>query len=472
MIGIMRFFVARNFTEFVHKESLERLDDLTAELSNEYQQHNGWQRLKDNPKIWRRLMRSALPHKKFDRFGPPRENDDFRQERPPRAKGRSPVESARHKPPPPPAAFLRRGLSLFDANKQFVAGKYSGYGTANYSLREITSDGQTIGWLGLHRKELVSHPKVGKFLKQQTRAFLLIGGGILLLAAAVALILSKHLLAPINQLTAGTRALASRKFETRIQVRTQDELGQLAQDFNRMADHLKRYEDMRQQWITDISHELRTPIAILKGEIEAMQDGVRNLDRDALESLKTEVAFLNKLVEDLHLLSRADMQSLTNQKNPVAPLEILGNAIDTFRNRLKDQQINLEYTFISEEKIIIAGDADWLTRLFFNLFENTLKYTDSPGKLVIRCDCTDRDLLIIIEDSGPGVPVEALPRLFDRLYRVEKSRSRSLGGSGLGLSICKEIVASHGGEIQAARSTLGGLLIRMTFPLKEYIIKQ
>ena len=113
-----------------------------------------------------------------------------------------------------------------------------------------------------------------------------------------------------------------------------------------------------------------------------------------------------------------------------------------------------------------------MTRLFFNLFENTLKYTDSPGKLVIRCDCTDRDLLIIIEDSGPGVPVEALPRLFDRLYRVEKSRSRSLGGSGLGLSSCKEIVASHGGEIQAARSTLGGLLIRMTFPLKEYIIKQ
>ncbi len=466
MIGIMRYYVARNFTEFVHKESLERLDNLTVQLSNEYQQHNGWQRLKDNPKIWRQLLRSALPRKKIDRFRPFRANDDFRRDTRPPDKGRLWPKNARHRPPPP-AVLLRRGLSLFDANKQFVVGKFSENGTANYSLREIKSDGQTIGWLGLHRRELVSHPKVGKFLKQQTRAFLLIGGSILLLAAVVAFILSKHLLAPIKQLTAGTRALASRRFETRIQVRTQDELGQLAQDFNRMADHLKRYEDMRQQWITDISHELRTPIAILKGEIEAMQDGVRNLDRNALESLKTEVAFLNKLVEDLHLLSRADMQSLTNQKNPVAPLEILGNAIDTFRNRLKDQQIDLEYTFISEEKIIIAGDADWLTRLFFNLFENTLKYTDSPGKLVIRSDRIDQDLLIFIEDSSPGVPVEALSRLFDRLYRVEKSRSRSLGGSGLGLSICKEIVASHGGEILATQSELGGLLIRITFPLKE-----
>lgn len=470
MIGIMRFYVARNFTDFVHKDALERLDNLTIELSNEYQL-NGWQRLKNDPNIWRQILRTALPRKEFDRIRPPHRPDGIYRGIPPNPPGFNenlPKTEIRGRRSLPPEVFLRRGLILFDAHKQYLAGRQIETGMHDYSLREIAVNGEIVGWLGLPKRELLSHPRVEQFLKQQTRVFWLIGAGILLLAAAVAFILSKHLLAPIKQLTDGTRALAARKFETRIQVRTKDELGQLADDFNHMAETLKKYEVSRQQWITDISHELRTPIAILKGEIEALQDGVRVLDDHALDSLKAEVAHINKLVEDLHLLSRADTRSLNSKKDPVDPLVVLKSAVDAFRHRLNGKSIDIHLE-LADEKKIIPGDTDWLTRLFFNLFENTLKYTDSPGKLVVRSACTDKQLAISFEDSGPGVPEYALPRLFDRLYRVEQSRSRSSGGSGLGLSICKEIVACHSGEIQATKSALGGLLITIKFPLNGFV---
>ncbi|MGI9569848.1 MAG: ATP-binding protein, partial [Desulfobulbia bacterium] len=377
----------------------------------------------------------------------------------------TPSPTIRNRPPPPPVFFRPRGLCLFDAEKRHIAGRPTEIGIDNYSLRAITDNGRTVGWVGFPKRDLMSHPRAEQFLKQQTRVFWLIGGGILLLAAAVAFILSKHLLAPIKQLTDGTRALASRQFETRIQVRTKDELGQLAEDFNLMADTLKKYEVSRQQWITDISHELRTPIAILKGEIEAIQDGVRDLTHEALDSLKAEVAHLNKLVEDLHLLSLADTQNLSNRRESVKPIEILKTALSAFRNRLNGKNIDLQLELDNERRIYITGDADRLSRLYFNLFENTLKYTDSPGKLFIRSVYTGNQLTISFEDSGPGVPADALPRLFDRLYRVEKSRSRSSGGSGLGLSICKEIVAHHDGEIRAQKSALGGLLVDIKFPV-------
>ena len=471
MIGIMRFYVARNFTDFVHKEALERLDNLTDRLANEYQ-INGWQRLEDDPQIWRTIVRAALPRKELigrrtgtESRGPDKGTQPSRSP----SKDEMPQAQFRNRAHPPPVIFLRRGLSLFDAQKRLIVGKPNKSGIENYSLREIRDNEKTVGWVGFPKRELMSSPRVQEFLKQQTRVFWLIGGGILLLAAAVAFVLSKHLLAPIKQLTDGTQALTSRKFDTRIHVRTKDELGQLANDFNRMAQTLKKYEISRQQWITDISHELRTPIAILKGEIEAIQDGIRDLTPEALNSLKSEVTHLNKLVEDLHVLSRADAQGLTNKRESIDALAVLQRSIDAFENRLSGHHINIELDTDDQHQILMKGDADWLTRLFFNLLENTLKYTDSPGKLIIRGGYTDNKLEISFEDSGPSVPADTLPRLFDRLYRVEKSRNRASGGSGLGLSICKEIVAHHDGDIKAQIGPLGGLKIVITFPIFSLI---
>lgn len=175
---------------------------------------------------------------------------------------------------------------------------------------------------------------------------------------------------------------------------------------NAMASTLEEFEKLRRQWLTDISHELRTPLSILRGEIVAIQDGVREPTPENLESLHAEILRIYRLVEDLHLLSVAE------------------------------------------------SDMD-----------NALKYVHSPGALEITGHPQKDHVVLYFQDSGPGVPPESLPRLFDRLYRVEPSRSRDTGGSGLGLSICRQIIEKHGGRIWAQAGTLGGLSIGIQLPM-------
>ena len=459
MVGIMRFYVARNFADYVHKSLLERYSNFANDLADEYQAHKGWQALKDNPARWEAILRASLPRKDFD---------DSRRPPPPEIENRRSGISAPGLPPPTPRRRierLARRLVLFDSAKQQIAGGRPRAAMDRYTLREISIDGQTIGWLGLHKREPLASPLAAGFLRQQTQMFYIIGGAILVLAAIVAFILSKHLLAPIRNLTAGTRALASRKFDTRITVQSRDELGQLAADFNTMAQTLETYERMRQQWISDIAHELRTPLSILLGEIEALKDGVREVNHDTLESLNSEARHLSKIVNDLHELSLADVGALPIKKERIDPVAVLKETLGHFEQGFAENQITIEKNLANQPPIIVIGDADRLKQLFSNLLENTLRYADAPGTLNIGQERIDNRLVFFFEDSGPGVPEESLKRLFDRLYRVDRSRSRTRGGSGLGLSICKSIVNELGGDIKAVNGQSGGLRIEVELPL-------
>jgi len=462
MIGIMRFYVTRNFTDYVNNEALERLGSLSVVLKEEYEKYQGWQRLKDDHLLWEKMLRSNPLLKDSDRRKRPFKSDTLKNQS---SEERSPdMRSPKTQDRLPRSA---RGLAIFDAQKQPIAGGRPGIPLKNYTLKAIEVNAKTVGWLGLYRREHLTNPLVIAFLKRQSQAFYLIGAPILLLAAILAFLLSKHLLAPIKQLTAGTRALSSRQFTKRINVRSQDELGQLAADFNTMAQTLEKYEQMRQQWISDISHELRTPLSILRGELEGVLDGVRKVNREALESLLAEVLHVSKIVNDLHQLSLADIGALAFKKEPVDPLQILKNILHIFRTRLEQRKIELQDDLDSVEPVIILGDADRLTQLFSNLLENTLRYAEVPAKLKIWNSRAQNRLRIYIEDSGPGVPEKSLAHLFDRLYRVEKSRGRSQGGSGLGLSICQSIVENLGGEIRAANGPSGGLQIEIVLPLMD-----
>jgi two-component system sensor histidine kinase BaeS len=265
-------------------------------------------------------------------------------------------------------------------------------------------------------------------------------------------------------LTRGTRELAERHFEARITPSTRDELGQLAANFNRMAETLENYETMRRQWLTDISHELRTPLAVLRGELEALEDGVRPATRENLASLHAEILRLGKLVEDLHLLSLADSDRLTFHHQQVAPADILETVATSQGPRFERIGLAVEMGLEAIEGIRIEADADRLAQVFTNICDNVCKYVPSPGRLKISGTLAGPFLKLFFEDSGPGVPPAALPRLFDRLYRVDPSRSRDSGGSGLGLSICRQIVEHHGGRIWAEKSSLGGLAIGIELP--------
>jgi len=460
MVGLIRFYVARNFTDYANKSLLERYSDVAAALAAEYQNHKGWQALRDNPERWQEILRSGLPRKDFV--------NRKRRPQPPEIENKGPGSSDQDMPPARPfrrIQRLARRLVLFDADKQLIAGGRAGISYDSYTLQAIGIEGKTVGWLGLHKREHLANPLAVGFLKQQSQMLYIIGGGILLLAAIVAFLLSRHLLAPVRKLTAGTQALASRQFDTRIEVESKDELGQLAADFNAMARTLEKYERMRRQWISDIAHELRTPLSILRGEIEALKDGVRQVNHDTLDSLYSEARHLSKIVNDLHELSLADTGALSIKKVPIDPVAILNETLGRFKQRFAENQITIENKLENQPPMNIIGDADRLQQLFSNLLENTLRYANAPGTLKLGQERTGNRLALFFEDSGPGVPEEALDRLFDRLYRVGRSRSRIHGGSGLGLSICKSIVNALGGEIRAVNSNSGGLRIEVELPL-------
>ncbi|MDO9264458.1 MAG: ATP-binding protein, partial [Desulfosalsimonadaceae bacterium] len=379
---------------------------------------------------------------------------------PPDADGPSPPRMFRDYPD-----HLFREIALFDAAGELVAGTP---GPSNNTLyRDITVDNNVVGRIGLRKIDRLVDPPGMNFLDQQLKIFCFIGVGALLLCAVVSFLLSRHLLSPIRQLVQGTHDLAGLKFDTRITVSSSDELGQLAGDFNRMAETLERYEQMRRQWISDISHELRTPLSIIRGEIEAMQDGVREFSKTALDSLHAEVLTLTRTVGDLHELSLADSGALHFDWQPVNPALVFQDTLNHYRERFDKRRISIRDRLDMAPERLISGDERRLRQLFSNILENSIRYTDSPGTLTIRQTCSDKELSIFIEDSGPGVPPQALARIFDRLFRVDFARSRSGEGSGLGLSICKMIAEAHQGSIRAEAGEAGGLKLIVSFPLLQ-----
>ena len=460
LVGLIRFYVARNFADYVNRSLLERYSEVAGALVVEYQIHKGWQALKDNPERWHEILQTNLPRKDFNLDKLSAQPAEFENQ----ISGSNTHKTSSRRPSRRIQRSARK-LALFGADKQHIIGGRARVLYDGYTVQAIAVDGQTVGWLGLHKKEHLANPLAVGFLTQQSHTLYIVGGGILLLAAVVAFLLSRHLLTPVQKLTAGTRALTSRQFDTRIEVDSKDELGQLAADFNTMALTLEKYERMRRQWISDIAHELRTPLSILRGEIEALRDGVRKVNWDTLDSLCSEVRHLSEIVNDLHELSLADTGELSMKKMPINPAVVLKETLSHFKQGFAEKRIRIKNDLENHPPITIIGDADRLRQLFSNLVENTLRYADTPGILKIGQKCKANRLILFFEDSGPGVPEGELDHLFDRLYRVDRSRSRAKGGSGLGLSICKSIVIALGGEIRATNGNSGGLRIEVELPL-------
>lgn len=467
MVGFLQFQASRNFADYVANRELESLDSFVEELAKVYEEHNGWEPLQDNPRYWHRLVSSDFRSKEDSDEGPPMERNDPEKRPPGRDRGQP------HRPPrgnpftmmKPPSwdpFLIGPRLSLLDGQKEIVIGMASS--TEEQIMTAIEVGGKIVGWLALEKRKSLSHPLDKDFLKQQYKAFYVIGCGILVIAIIVSFLLSRHLLAPIRRLINGTQALASRRFDIRIDVDTGDELGQLATDFNTMARTIEKYEEMRQQWISDIAHELRNPLSILRGEIEAMQDGVRDMNTEIIESLHAEVLQLSKIVEELHTLSLAETGAICFKMEPVPLTKLLRDSLAFFETRFNRHGIEVESRLGDALDCSITGDADRLKQVFTNVLENTLRFTDPPGKLKVWQEVNAGRVALFFEDTTPGVPEASLDRLFDRLYRVDPSRSRNLGGSGLGLAICKKIVESFEGTIAAMNAASGGLLIVIEFP--------
>ena len=284
------------------------------------------------------------------------------------------------------------------------------------------------------------------------------------MAALVAVVLARRILEPIRSVGAATQRLAAGNYAVRLDVTSADEIGRLATDFNRLALVLERNEVMRRTFMADVSHELRTPIAILRAELEAIEDELHTLTPASLKSLQGEVAMLGKLIDDLYDLSLADVGGLTYRMSRLDLGEFLRERLLACQDRYKERCIGIEAS-LPGCALTIAADPMRLHQLFNNLLENSLRYTESGGRLCIACRAEYEGAVIDWQDTAPGVPDELLPRLFERFYRVDPSRNRASGGAGLGLAIAKSIVEAHAGTILARHSPLGGLWIRVTLPI-------
>jgi len=212
-----------------------------------------------------------------------------------------------------------------------------------------------------------------------------------------------------------------------------------------------------------VSHELRTPLGVLHGELEAIEDGVRTLDRESVRSLQAEVATLNKLVSDLYDLSLADVGALTYRKADLDVAETLRLAAGAFRERLSERGIKLALV-LPEAPLMAFVDERRLVQLFNNLLENTCRYTDAGGMLRVSARRDGANVCIDFSDTAPGVADEQRAHLFERFYRTDASRNRQSGGAGLGLAICQRIVEAHDGRIEAKASPLGGLWVAIELP--------
>jgi len=454
------------FERYRQQKDMKKLEYLADAVAKFYSENKGWDLMIQNPDLWRSFLNSGSS--KVDLIRPSQEG------RPPLEPTSSlrPISMNRVSPMPIwDPQYLAPRLALFDSDKKYIAGSHQG-SINDYDTLPIVVETATVGWVGLRtdiKGDDSSADTLDQEYSQKQSMIIFVTGGIILLASSFfAFIFSRHLLTPIRLLADATKALTQRNFGARVQVKSSDELGNLAERFNYMAKKMEDYEQNQLRWLSDISHELRTPLSVLIGEIEAIQDGVRKADERSLKSLGDEAKHLEKLVNDLHVLSLAEAGALSMKMISLKPVSILSQAIYHFENRIENSGMTVDLNMEPNgDDLKMLGDPHRLVQLFSNLIENALIHADKPGRLIIKQTHNRDKISIVFEDTGPGVTEDSLPRLFERLYRTDSSRSRSTGGSGLGLAICKSIVEMHNGDIQAKNGSEGGLRIEITLPLES-----
>ena len=455
MFLFMQWSFDRGFLNYVNTVELEYQNNLISTLEASYAEEGSWEFLQGNSRRWRELLLSAFFRSyqgddplllSQDRLMRLHEPEDLRK-----LPGRS--------------RMFRPRTVLLDKDRNMVIG------TPEYSdqmeFREINFRNEIIGYIGFRTHKRLNDMHDLRFVEQQSRTFLLIAMAMIIISAILALLLTKHLVEPIKKLTHATKRLTSGEYKTRISEISKDELGQLSRDFNILAKTLEHNEHARRQWIADISHELRTPLSILRGEIEAIQDGVRKMSPQTLESLHNDVSQLNRLVEDLYQLSISDVGALNYRKEDIDIISILNKSVDLFKEEFTHKDISIEFRQSVNNTPVVFADSDRLQQLFTNILTNTLRYTNRGGQLRIITEKTGNNFLIHFQDSAPGIENRDIPRLFDRLYRIETSRHCESDGTGLGMAICKNIVDAHDGNISAQPSPLGGLWIKVELPVSH-----
>ncbi len=286
-----------------------------------------------------------------------------------------------------------------------------------------------------------------------------------LAALIVSLVFSRSILAPVGVMMHASQRIADGHYDERVQSRGDDELNQLAGSFNQMAGQLEQVENMRRRLIGDVAHELRTPLTAIKGYAEGLMDNVLPPSAETYQQIHSEAERLSRLVDDLQELSRVESRATQLDIHPVDSAVLINSVIKRLQYQFDEKRITLTSS-LPRDPIHVLADEGRIIQVLTNLIGNALQYTPENGQVTVSIERNKSEARVSVGDSGVGIPPEHLTQIFDRFYRVDKSRARTRGGSGIGLTIAKHLVEAHGGRIwvESAGENKGSVFM-FTLPL-------
>jgi len=317
------------------------------------------------------------------------------------------------------------------------------------SMNEIMISGNIAGNNEQMVSDLFSQYKKAVFEAVTYAALAALVGAVL-----ASFLISRQVVTPTLQMMILSKRIAEGEYQERLslpggqQTDQIDELGRLALSFNQMADKLEKTETMRRELIGDVTHELRTPLTAVKGYLEGMADGVLPADPETYQQIHSEIDRLQRLVNDLQELSRVEAGAFQLMRTPVSPASLIERIQNTMAPQFEEKNIQLEIN-IEPNLPDINVDKDRIIQVLTNLVGNALQYTPSGGKVILLVHREPSDILFSVIDSGIGISADQIPLIFNRFYRTDKSRTRTSGGSGIGLTIAKALVKAHQGKIWA-----------------------
>jgi histidine kinase len=295
-----------------------------------------------------------------------------------------------------------------------------------------------------------------------------------LIAVAVSIVFSRSIIAPLRAMMLASQRITEGRYDERVTISGSDELAQLAMRFNLMAEKLEQTESMRRQLLGDVSHELRTPLTAIGGYMEGLADGVLPATPETFEQVRMEAGRLSRLVDDLQELSRVESRAYRLDIHPVALPGLIGTVTKRLAHQFAEKQVRFTSLAMAENPLhsdlpLVLADEDRIIQVLMNLLANALAYTPPGGEVILSAVRIGKEVQLSIKDNGAGIPLESLPHIFDRFYRVDKSRSRAAGGgSGIGLTIARAFVEAHAGRIWVESAGEGyGAVFSFTLPISE-----
>lgn len=349
-------------------------------------------------------------------------------------------------PPPPPIALTDAQGQVIIAAGHFHQGNQTGTNAGQQKIA-ITVKNQLVGYVQSAGGPPSPNPLEASYLARTNTALVLAALGVILIAVLLGLFLARTITRPVRDLTEATRALAEGRLNQPVQVRSEDELGELTKTFNKMSSDLENSKTLRRQMTADIAHDLRTPLAVITGYLEGLKDGVIKPSPKRFAVMYDEALYLQRLIEDLRTLSLADAGELSIVLQSVQPGELVKRLEISYQNQAEQKGIRLTAT-IQPDLPPIKADPERMQQALNNLVSNAMRFTPAGGEISLSARRQGDSIWVDVKDTGSGIAPDVLPHIFERFYQGDTSRQE--GGSGLGLAIARSIIELQGGKISAA----------------------